>query len=922
MMPRRAWSGKKPARQKVPLSVEELEQRTLLSTISSAAYSLLGDRVEANPAAFFVYQDGDSGLNHGFASGKFASNNDSTIINGIMVNTAAVYDPTSATGSTSDPNALDRVRGNVLQITFPKLSSGQFTGLNIQEPEDDPTRGNGYDLRGATQVVFDAASPTAGGLKVQFGVGGKVTDSSHFYPLTGTFTPISIPLNSLRDPATNAVSPPDLSSVHILFAVATNNVNASGGGTVLLDNVRFEPVPPSHLGVPSLPIDTQTFGVVPVVSDPVNQPIPPDQANRNVAAIYGTSLTELGLLNRGTPADLANAHELADTLVYALNNDIKGDGMPGHGHPIPTAPDGSVGLHSGYSGGDLPLFNDQFDPKTMQFDRGLQGQTRLAGFTGPPIPPDTTPGFYLVLDGATGGNNAFAILALAAAYRQFRDIPYLDAARKIGEWIVGNLTDTSPTGYGGYFVGYRDGTLEKLTGKSTENNADIFAAFTELAAIETSLGNSGEAANWTAEANVAGDFVMAMYDSTMGRFYAGTVPADMNPGPGPGFDPTGPQQGNDIINKFDFLDSDSFTTLALASSPRYRNQIDWHGPVQYIVSHFAQTITAGGQTFQGFDIVTQPTATPNDNRNTPGPNGIAWEFTGQAVETMRFVDDLYRDTRFESLADFYLGQIGHAQTSAPFADGRGLVDATVQDGDRLAPLNQGLTTPFQFIPERVGLPATTWAVLADQVNNPLAPRFLARPRVTGVSPSTGPTGGGTTMTITGTNLSGATAVSFGGTAASFTVLSATQITATAPAGATGSVAVTVTSAGGTSIMSSEDLFTYIPPPPPLPPSVTSIVGAHSHHHLISLTVGFDEALNPDSALNPRNYRVLGGVRRHHKVIYRKVLRIRNPVYAPGTDTVVLKLAKPYRGSVQVTVESGVVAADGASSSSTFTMTVG
>jgi hypothetical protein len=134
----------------------------------------------------------------------------------------------------------------------------------------------------------------------------------------------------------------------------------------------------------------------------------------------------------------------------------------------------------------------------------------------------------------------------------------------------------------------------------------------------------------------------------------------------------------------------------------------------------------------------------------------------------------------------------------------------------------------------------------------------------------------------------------------------------------------VTTAAGISITSSEDLFTYIPPPPqpPQPPSPTSIVGARSHHHLTSLTVTFDEALNPDSALNPGNSRVLGCVRGHHKMIYRKVLRIRDIIYVPGTDKVTLKLAKPYKGSVQVTVESGIVAADGASSSSTFTMTVG
>lgn len=53
---------------------------------------------------------------------------------------------------------------------------------------------------------------------------------------------------------------------------------------------------------------------------------------------------------------------------------------------------------------------------------------------------------------------------------------------------------------------------------------------------------------------------------------------------------------------------------------------------------------------------------------------------------------------------------------------------------------------------------------------------------------------GAAITILGTNLTGTTAVSFNGTAASFTVVSGTQITATVPSGATsGTVAVTTPS---------------------------------------------------------------------------------------------------------------------------------
>jgi alpha-tubulin suppressor-like RCC1 family protein len=86
------------------------------------------------------------------------------------------------------------------------------------------------------------------------------------------------------------------------------------------------------------------------------------------------------------------------------------------------------------------------------------------------------------------------------------------------------------------------------------------------------------------------------------------------------------------------------------------------------------------------------------------------------------------------------------------------------------------------------------------------------PTVTSVTPNVGPTAGGTTVTLTGNTLTGATSVKFGATqATSFTVNSATSITATAPPG-TGTVDVTVTTPAGTSPTGSFDRFTYQAPP--------------------------------------------------------------------------------------------------------------
>ena len=59
--------------------------------------------------------------------------------------------------------------------------------------------------------------------------------------------------------------------------------------------------------------------------------------------------------------------------------------------------------------------------------------------------------------------------------------------------------------------------------------------------------------------------------------------------------------------------------------------------------------------------------------------------------------------------------------------------------------------------------------------------YVAAPTVTSILPTTGPTAGGTSVTLTGTNLTGATAVDFGSTPG--TIASGgtdTSITATSP----------------------------------------------------------------------------------------------------------------------------------------------
>ncbi len=89
----------------------------------------------------------------------------------------------------------------------------------------------------------------------------------------------------------------------------------------------------------------------------------------------------------------------------------------------------------------------------------------------------------------------------------------------------------------------------------------------------------------------------------------------------------------------------------------------------------------------------------------------------------------------------------------------------------------------------------------------------AAPTLSAINPTSGTTAGGTACTLTGTNLTGCSAVSFGGTAGTGIVVdSATQVRCTSPAKSAGAISVTATTGGGTS---NGVTYTYVTPAPTL-----------------------------------------------------------------------------------------------------------
>jgi hypothetical protein len=90
----------------------------------------------------------------------------------------------------------------------------------------------------------------------------------------------------------------------------------------------------------------------------------------------------------------------------------------------------------------------------------------------------------------------------------------------------------------------------------------------------------------------------------------------------------------------------------------------------------------------------------------------------------------------------------------------------------------------------------------------LAYTYAAVPTVTALAPTSGPTSGGTTVTITGTGLAGTTQVAFGGAPAAIVSRTANSVVVRTPAHAAGAVDVTVTTPSGTDTLAGA--FTYTP----------------------------------------------------------------------------------------------------------------
>jgi len=183
-------------------------------------------------------------------------------------------------------------------------------------------------------------------------------------------------------------------------------------------------------------------------------------------------------------------------------------------------------------------------------------------------------------------------------------------------------------------------------------------------------------------------------------------------------------------------------------------------------------------------------------------------------------------------------------TSGGCAPSGGMGDVTNRD-PRLGPLrdNGGPTLTRALLPDSPAIdlvsPASCAGLTTDQRGFPRpfpvggacdAGAYEYQPVVTGLSPTSGPAAGGTSVIITGVDLEGATGVSFGGVAATGVVAdpSGRSVMATSPAHAAGPVDVQAAVMAGTGVVTStatmSGAFTYVAAPPPTraQPSLRSV----------------------------------------------------------------------------------------------------
>jgi hypothetical protein len=109
----------------------------------------------------------------------------------------------------------------------------------------------------------------------------------------------------------------------------------------------------------------------------------------------------------------------------------------------------------------------------------------------------------------------------------------------------------------------------------------------------------------------------------------------------------------------------------------------------------------------------------------------------------------------------------------------------------------------------------------------------------------------------------------------------------------------------------------------IPPGVDPYPGIFKTRNVTvtAITLAFDEAMDSASANTASFYSVAAGVKKHHMIVYSKIVKIRSVTYDPTAKTVTLMLARPIKDNytLEVTVRAGITAANGVSTAGNATL---
>lgn len=522
--------------------------------------------------------------------------------------------------------------------------------LSGDDTEPQPNFGDvndaGLDLRGATRLSFYARGDK-GGEKVEVFMGGvgrnaetgaketpfpdstaRIPALGSFFPLTTVWTRYEIDLAGI-----------DLSYVLGGFAWTCNSDDNPLGATFWIDDVEYKKERPNE------PRFIQSFVTLSENSF--------DVVNQNAALIYDNAIALIALASLGTEESWRRAALIADAFVYVQSHD-------------PTYDDGR--LRNAYQAGDLVL------PPGWA-PGGKRGLARL-----PIVVECTTNRVFVDRFHVSSyvGNLAWAAIALLTYYEQRGGDQYLEAARRIGEWIEGRRQNDGLGGYRGGVEGFDKPSQDhpadpvELQWCSTEHALEVFVLFTRL-------HRSTSDARWQECASHAREFVERMWDPARGCFFVGTKDA------------------NTIDRNVLTLDVQAWSLAALPDLlSRYRGAL--------ACLEARHRTTSDG--FSGYDF--------NDDRDGVWFEGsshasLAYTIAGQGLKTEEILAELRR-----------------AQTSGRNANRRGIVAAS-HDGMTTGFLGQNLEP--QLLYSRLHLGSTAWYVLAERNKNP----FFLFPRISRAS---------------------------------------------------------------------------------------------------------------------------------------------------------------------------------------------